>query len=114
MDLDGPALAPPDGVFSNFDNPDNQNELARGVLAACAAVATVCLLLRAYGRFYLLRKVSPEDGNTRQFPVELLSVCWLTRGIDAVMVVLAYVRQFAPVSAYQSLRTSHDIFSLPS
>ncbi|KAL2016751.1 hypothetical protein VTK56DRAFT_3099 [Thermocarpiscus australiensis] len=61
MDLDGPALAPPDGAVSNFDNPSNQNGLARGVLIACASIATVSLVLRAYGRFYLLRKVSVED-----------------------------------------------------
>lgn len=63
MDLDGPALAPPPGVVSNFDNPSNQNGLAMGVLIACASIATVCLLLRIYGRFYLLRKVSAEDGT---------------------------------------------------
>ncbi|GAB1319644.1 hypothetical protein MFIFM68171_09854 [Madurella fahalii] len=61
MDLDGPALAPPAGIIPNFDNPPNQNELARGVLIACASIATICLVLRAYGRFYLLREVSAED-----------------------------------------------------
>jgi hypothetical protein len=61
MDLDGPALAPPPGIVPNFNNPPNQNGLARGVLGATVAIATVSMVLRLYGRFYLLRKVSPED-----------------------------------------------------
>ncbi|PGG99347.1 hypothetical protein AJ80_09385 [Polytolypa hystricis UAMH7299] len=61
MDLDGPALAPPEGVTSNFDNPDNQNELALGVLVTCVAIATFSFLLRAYGRIYLLRRFQIEE-----------------------------------------------------
>jgi hypothetical protein len=80
MDLDGPALAPPEGVTPNFDNPDNQNALARGVLATCAAIATICLLLRIYGRFYLLRKVSAEDGTCSHSVLCRTSTGhWLTR-----------------------------------
>ncbi|KAJ5960047.1 uncharacterized protein N7479_007197 [Penicillium vulpinum] len=62
MDLNGPALAPPDGVTPNFDNPPNNNALAIGVLSACAAVSTICLFIRAYGRIWLLRKVQIEEG----------------------------------------------------
>ncbi|KAH8423611.1 uncharacterized protein LDX57_001371 [Aspergillus melleus] len=66
MDLDGPALAPPKGIKPNFDNPPNQNGMAQAILAVCAAVATVCLFLRAYARVYLLRKVQVE---------EILAIC---------------------------------------
>lgn len=62
LDLDGPALLPPDGVESNFDNPDNQNALAWGVLSTCTAIATICFLLRGYGRVFLLRKFQAEEG----------------------------------------------------
>lgn len=61
MDPNGPALAPPPGVVPNFDNPPNNNPLAIGVLSACAAVATICLFLRAYARVLLLRKVQIEE-----------------------------------------------------
>ncbi|OQE07488.1 hypothetical protein PENVUL_c013G07687 [Penicillium vulpinum] len=64
MDLNGPALAPPDGVTPNFDNPPNNNALAIGVLSACAAVSTICLFIRAYGRIWLLRKVQIEEALT--------------------------------------------------
>lgn len=59
--LDGPALAPPTGVDSNFDNPDNNNGLAYGVIAACVAVATLCLMIRGYARLVLFKKLKPED-----------------------------------------------------
>lgn len=62
LDLDGPALAPPDGVTPNFDRVENQNELAIFVLTLCAVVATLCLFLRAYARAWLLRKVGLEEG----------------------------------------------------
>lgn len=61
LDLDGPALAPPDGVTPNFDRVENQNELAIFVLTLCAVVATLCLFLRAYARAWLLRKVGLEE-----------------------------------------------------
>lgn len=61
MDLEGPAMVPPDGVEPNFENPENQNALAWGVLTTCVVVATVSLLLRAYGRVYLMRKVQAEE-----------------------------------------------------
>ncbi|KAK3382593.1 hypothetical protein B0T24DRAFT_645274 [Lasiosphaeria ovina] len=46
--LAGPALAPPPGVTPNFKNPPNNNALAHGVMAACLAVSTLCLLLRIW------------------------------------------------------------------
>ncbi|OQE34878.1 hypothetical protein PENCOP_c015G07554 [Penicillium coprophilum] len=64
MDLNGPALAPPEGVIPNLDNPPNNNGLAIGVLSACTAIATVCLFIRAYARIWLLRKVQIEEGLT--------------------------------------------------
>ncbi|CAI7633259.1 unnamed protein product [Penicillium glandicola] len=67
MDLDGPALAPPAGVTSNFDNPPNNNPLSIGVLSACAAVSTICIFIRAYARVWLLKKVQIEEGCCRMF-----------------------------------------------
>ncbi|KAH8689592.1 hypothetical protein BGW36DRAFT_412363 [Talaromyces proteolyticus] len=61
MDLNGPALQPPEGVTPNFDNPPNNNRLAYIVLTLCAVVATICLLLRLYARVILLRKIQIEE-----------------------------------------------------
>ncbi|RMJ10260.1 hypothetical protein CDV36_010106 [Fusarium kuroshium] len=61
MDLDGPALAPPKGVTSNFVNPPNNNPLALGVFISCCIISTICIILRGYGRVFLLRKVQIEE-----------------------------------------------------
>lgn len=60
MDPNGPALKPPPGSIPNLDNPPNRNDIAIGVITACACVATLCLFLRAYARMWLLRKVQIE------------------------------------------------------
>ncbi|KAF5001741.1 hypothetical protein FDECE_10874 [Fusarium decemcellulare] len=59
--LASPALAPPDGVEPQFDNPPNGNVLAWAVTTFCMVVATFCMLLRAYGRLWLERKVFVEE-----------------------------------------------------
>lgn len=59
--LDGPTLAPPAGVTSNFINPENNNGLAYGVIAACVTVATLCLMIRGYARLVLFKQLKPED-----------------------------------------------------
>ncbi|PNP85076.1 hypothetical protein FNYG_01601 [Fusarium nygamai] len=61
IDLDGPALAPPKGEVSNLNDPPNQNGLAYTVLIICAVITTICFLLRAYGRVYLLKKFQTEE-----------------------------------------------------
>ncbi|KAL2835137.1 hypothetical protein BDW59DRAFT_4010 [Aspergillus cavernicola] len=61
MDLDGPALAPPEGVIPQLNNPPNQNGVAIGVLSACAVFATICFSLRGYARVVLLKKFQIEE-----------------------------------------------------
>jgi hypothetical protein len=56
-----PAMAAPDGVIPNFDNPPNQNGLDLAVLTLTLTVSTICVLLRAYARVYLLRRVQVEE-----------------------------------------------------
>lgn len=58
-----PALTPPAGVTPDFENPPNQNSLAWGVTTACMVIATICLFLRVYARFWLEKKVHIEEGN---------------------------------------------------
>lgn len=62
MDMDGPALAPPEGVTPDLDNPANENGLAMFVLIFCSVISTICVLLRGYGKVYLLKRFQLEEG----------------------------------------------------
>ncbi|PYH89516.1 hypothetical protein BO71DRAFT_434746, partial [Aspergillus ellipticus CBS 707.79] len=59
--LAAPALAAPDGVTPNFDNPPNRNSYAWGITTVCTIIATSCLCLRSYVRLWLDRKIRVED-----------------------------------------------------
>ncbi|KAJ5344827.1 hypothetical protein N7452_002831 [Penicillium brevicompactum] len=59
--LAAPALPPPAGVTPNFDNPPNSNTLAWFVTTFCMVVATLCLLLRAYVKIWLDKKLRVEE-----------------------------------------------------
>ncbi|KAI2783827.1 hypothetical protein F4815DRAFT_458120 [Daldinia loculata] len=59
--LNSPALPAPDGVVPNFDNPGNNNSLAYGVIGACAAVSSLCMIIRFYARIFLFKKLKMED-----------------------------------------------------
>jgi len=63
--LAAPALSPPAGVTPEFENPPNQNVLAWFVTTFCMVVATLCLLLRAYVRLWLDKKIRVEEGKSR-------------------------------------------------
>ncbi|KAI0532707.1 hypothetical protein GGR58DRAFT_489199 [Xylaria digitata] len=62
--LAGPALAPPQGIVANFDNPPNQNGIAHATFAICLFFATFSFLVRMYARLLGLRSVKLEDGLT--------------------------------------------------
>ncbi|XXG96157.1 hypothetical protein Hte_002436 [Hypoxylon texense] len=59
--LNGPALAPPDGVIPNFDNPPNKNYIAAAVVPICLAATTIAVLLRTYARIFCVKKVGIPD-----------------------------------------------------
>jgi len=59
--MDGPALAPPAGVIPDLDHPQNKNGLALFVLVFCSIISTICVLLRVYGRCYLLKRFKLEE-----------------------------------------------------
>ncbi|KAI1485446.1 hypothetical protein F5X96DRAFT_659932 [Biscogniauxia mediterranea] len=59
--LDGPALAPPANVTSNFDNPPNNDGLAHGVFAVCLFFATFSFSVRIYARAIRTKKLRVED-----------------------------------------------------
>ncbi|KAI1810309.1 hypothetical protein GGS20DRAFT_208183 [Poronia punctata] len=59
--LDGPALAPPPGLQSNFDHPFNDNRLVHGVTIVCLFFTTVAVTLRAYSAFFLVRRLTADN-----------------------------------------------------
>ncbi|KAI0832163.1 hypothetical protein F5Y06DRAFT_281187 [Hypoxylon sp. FL0890] len=59
--LDMPALQPPDGVTPNFDNPPKYNTSGYALCSFFLALATVAVLLRAYARVFVAKKVRLED-----------------------------------------------------
>jgi hypothetical protein len=61
--LDSPALEPPPGVESNFKNPSNRNDLVIGMTTFCVFLATTFVLIRAYSRLYVLKRIQVEDGK---------------------------------------------------
>ncbi|KAI0503245.1 hypothetical protein F5B22DRAFT_558869 [Xylaria bambusicola] len=61
MDPDKPALAPPPGVQSNFDNPPNGNVEAHIGIAICIFIVFVGASLRAYSKIVCMKQVKLED-----------------------------------------------------
>lgn len=85
--LASPALAPPTGVVPNFDNPDNQNGLALFVFTFCTIIATLCLLLRAYARFWVERKLQLEE-RTHYCPLLVVRAVSDGANLSLITVVL--------------------------
>ena len=62
--LEGPALAPPNNVKSNFTNPANKNEIGWAITAAGLGLATASILLRLYVKIFCIKKFQLEDCKT--------------------------------------------------
>ena len=82
--LDMPAMEAPEGVEPDFDNPPNENGLALAIITVTLAIGTLCVLLRAYGRVYLLRKVGIEERKYGSWPCRLPLLTLL------VLIICAY------------------------
>ncbi|KAI8626401.1 hypothetical protein F5Y19DRAFT_488236 [Xylariaceae sp. FL1651] len=61
MDPNKPALKPPPGVVSNFDNPPNGNLEANFGIAICLFLVFTGASLRAYSRLFCIKQVKIED-----------------------------------------------------
>ncbi|KAI1768206.1 hypothetical protein GGR53DRAFT_479376 [Hypoxylon sp. FL1150] len=59
--LNGPALAPPANVVSDFVNPPNEDTLARVVIGIALAIATICVMLRSYAVWLVVKKIHISD-----------------------------------------------------
>lgn len=60
--LDGPALKPPVGVQSNFENPPNSNAIPEAVIPICLVLVSVAVLLRYYARAFVAKEIKVDDG----------------------------------------------------
>lgn len=60
---DGPGLAPPAGVESNFVDPSNKNHMVSCVDFICLGLVVVFVTLRFYARLFQDRKVNEVDGE---------------------------------------------------
>lgn len=56
-----PALPPPPGVQSNFDNPETREELARIVVGLTYGLMLVFLALRIYARVSITNSLGVDD-----------------------------------------------------
>ncbi|XDG05671.1 hypothetical protein ABKA04_005286 [Annulohypoxylon sp. FPYF3050] len=59
--LNGPALAPPDGVIPNFDDKDNKNYIAQAVVPLCLVLTSIAVFLRVWSRIFYIKKVELTD-----------------------------------------------------
>jgi len=53
----------PEGVIANVENPPNKNGLAHALLGLTLAISTLVILVRAYARTWILKKVGVQDGR---------------------------------------------------
>ncbi|KAK6949036.1 hypothetical protein Daesc_009108 [Daldinia eschscholtzii] len=61
--LNGPALAPPDGMLSNFVNPPNQTTMAFSATTLCLVASSLAVIIRLYSRFLCTRTPAIEDSD---------------------------------------------------
>ncbi|KAK3983773.1 hypothetical protein QBC44DRAFT_338112 [Cladorrhinum sp. PSN332] len=59
LDMSFPA---PEGVVPNLENPPNNNGLAHAILGLTLAISILVILLRAYTRLWILKKIRVQDG----------------------------------------------------
>ena len=59
--LNGPALAPPQGVVPNFSNPPNRKSLCAAVSIATITVSAVVVSIRVYTRLFCVKKWRLQD-----------------------------------------------------
>lgn len=59
--LNGPAMLPPKGMVSDFDNPPNSNPEALAVAVVCILLALVAASSRAYSSLFVAKKLHLED-----------------------------------------------------
>lgn len=92
--LDGPALAPPSGVESNFRNPPNRNDLVLGVTITGTVLTTAVFILRIISRLGMSKHPRVEDGQYC-FTAHIMSVADASYSGLALVAFVSY-RPAAP------------------
>lgn len=69
--INGPALAPPDGVTPNFQDPPNQSIIAEVITPILVAIVAILVLLRFCSKVVVQRSVHIEDGKYSPFESKL-------------------------------------------
>lgn len=59
--LEGPGLKPPPGVVPNFVDPPSQSAANVATQSICMILGTVCVFIRLYTRFFIVRSHGWED-----------------------------------------------------
>jgi hypothetical protein len=57
--MDLPAMAPPEGVVPNFENPDSLRQPELAVVQLI--VATLAVAIRIFTKYFIVRKMLVED-----------------------------------------------------
>lgn len=60
-DNEAPALAPPDGLSSDFGHPDSLQRWSNLCISVCLSMSTIVFLLRTYVRVAIKRQWMLED-----------------------------------------------------
>ena len=74
--LEGPGLKPPPGVNPNFNGPVPQYNSNIAVNSLCLILATICVAIRAYTRFFIMRMHGWED-------CEFFSSCLVNKNLTS-------------------------------
>ena len=64
--LEGPGLEPPPGVIPNFVSPPSQKAANVACQSVCLTLATFCVFIRMYTRFFIIRSHGWEDCTSPQ------------------------------------------------
>ena len=58
-----PALQPPLGVQSNFDNPEQRLPAFRAITTLLLCLMTFCYVIRVYTNAFIIRRAAWDDGK---------------------------------------------------
>jgi hypothetical protein len=73
--LDMPALQPPPGVKSNFNDPPNHRAMSLGILITCMVTTTLITLTRLYVQMFIVGKLAVEDCRFLSKAVYTMHTC---------------------------------------
>ena len=65
--LEGPAMSPPTGMISNFQDPSNLDVFIALTITLCVTFGTLAVLLRMYTKLFILRALAWEDCKLPSF-----------------------------------------------